>query len=439
MIALWHLLALLLTSRSDFSAAEQACEAAFEQFGDPEILFGHEDDNAFRSEHLNEANGTGVKSFGVVDQMEGFERAGILQVKMTQLSLLEVTDGAAAAVDGCDELLALYVRLFGDTAAEKVVPPPPSTIAPPKTAVGTIRGSIFRGKGSIRKRNSSVASSRNSAVPTTAPAIQITDENGAGHANHHHPLVHRRRNSESQPSVHQSPGKLQKRSSNSLRRKSQMDANQSPEVPHLPEDLSNGATARNSAVRSKSLSRPSASSIESPERPLRPIAHNMPHAAVPQPPGHSQQPPKQDLRLATPFPGQSYIPPDPYFSKIQDRRQKVTLLVSIWIFISGLYSRADMHEDAKDAVKEAFKLTKTFESEVALESSTSKTFADRGWGGGKSVEELWADVFAAVSRPCLAQDMTNKLSAWSSFVSPRTQTRSASRFRASYHAFTQPP
>jgi hypothetical protein len=73
------------------------------------------------------------------------------------------------------------------------------------------------------------------------------------------------------------------------------------------------------------------------------------------------------------------------------------LLVDIWIFISGLYSRAQMFQDAREAVSEALKLVEAFEVEVAQESSTAKSLSQKGWGGGKSVEELWADAFAAVS------------------------------------------
>jgi hypothetical protein len=83
---------------------------------------------------------------------------------------------------------------------------------------------------------------------------------------------------------------------------------------------------------------------------------------------------------------------------LQERRQKVSLLVSVWIFISGLYTRAEMFEDAKGAVGEALKLVEAFELEVAQQGSSSKAFADRGWGGGKSVEELWADAYAAVGQ-----------------------------------------
>lgn len=414
LIAVWHLLALLLTTRSEFSAAEKSCEAAFEQFGDPTILFGKEDDNAYRSEHLNEANGTDTysKASGIVDRMESFEKSGILQVKMTQLSLIEVVDGAQAAVDGCDELLALYTRLFGDPTAEQTrLQPPPTAIPPPKSAVGTIRGSIFRSKGSVKSiqrdsiaRNSSVASSRPSTIvtqPTLAPSIQVTDEDSAGQAKGHHHHVFHHKHEEERSGITRTPSKLQKRSANSLRRRSELEAEQAPDVPDIPDSVTNGTSARNSVTRNKSPHRRSMSgstrkSIESHDRPLRSIAHNMPHSKEPPPPGHARQPPTQDTRLPAPFPGTEYIQSDPRFSKLQVRRHKMSLLVKIWIFISGLYTRAEMYEDANGAVSEALNLVEAFEAEVAQESSTSKVFADRGWGGGRSVEELWADAFNAV-------------------------------------------
>lgn len=456
LIALWHMLALLLTSRSEYSAAERACEAAFEQFGDPSILFGKDDTDAYRSEHLNEASGKNEKTPGLVDHMESFEKSGILQVRMTQLALVEVMDGPAAAVDSSDELLALYARLFSDPAAEQAKPKPKPAAAlwPPKSAIGTIRGSIFRSKGSMksppkgtRARGSSVTSSRPSTIATqttAAPAIQVTDEDAAGHANgHHHHLLHHKHHEE-RPGVQRSPSKLQKRSANSLHRRSESEAAHTPEVPQLPDGVANGTPARNSTVRSKSPRRPSMSSslrksMESHERPLRSIAHNMSHASEPPPSGHPHQPPKQDLRLPAPFPSPDYISPDPHFSKIQGRRQKVTLLVSIWIFISGLYSRAEMYDDAQEAINEAFKLVQTFEAEVAQESSTSRAFADRGWGGGKSIEELWADVFTMVSRSSFTRiTLLTRSPARRATAGSRTETWSTSRFRTSCSAFAKP-
>lgn len=413
LVPFWHLLALLLTARSDFSAAEQACEAAFEQFGDPVILFGKDETEGYRSEHLNEANGKSERSFGVVDRMERFEKTAVLEIKMTQLALVEVVDGPTHAVDGCDELLALYTRLFGDPTAVKI-PPKPATIAPPKSSAGTIRGSIFRSKGSVKSplknhtaQHSSLSSSNASAAVTQtsqAPTIQVTDENtnsdAKGHHHHHHILPHRHHDNRS--GVQRSPSKLRRKSVNSMHRRSELDGQQEPEVPQLPDGAADSTPARDGTVRSRSARRSSVSSlnrrsVESNDRSLRPIPHNMPHAAEPPPSGHTSQPPKQDTRLPAPFPSAGYIPPEPHFSKIQERRQQISLLASIWLFICGLYTRSDMREDANDAVNEAQKLVETFEAEVAQESSTSKAFAERGWGGGKSVEELWADVYAAVS------------------------------------------
>ncbi|KAG9387999.1 filamentation protein Rhf1 [Pyrenophora tritici-repentis] len=416
LIPVWHLLALLLTSRSDFAAAEKACEAAFEQFGNPVILFGRGDSGAYRSEHLNAATSQDGLGLGVVDRMERFEKSNVLQIKMTQLTLLEVTDGVIAAVDGCDELLALYGRLFGDPATETVKPVPASTaLAPPKSAMGTTRGSIFRGRGSVRTtqqdnkaRNESVISS---GTAMTQPEIQVTNDDGADANGHHrHKLFHHHNQDDSQAGMKRSPSKLRKRSA-SLQGATIPEAHQASDVPPLPGTVTNGTRTRSSTVNSRtgrgiSIPRSTRKSVESGDRPLRPVAHNLDHSSPPL--GHDEQPPKQDTRLPSRIPHADHIPPDPHFSKLQERRQKVSLLVSIWIFISRLYARAHMYQDAREAVTEALKLVETFEAEVCLESSTAKALSDEGWGGGKSVEELWADVFAARGELLVAQSLAHE-------------------------------
>ena len=399
LIPVWHLLALLLTSRSDYAAAEKACEAAFEQFGNPAILFGRSDSGGYRSEHLNAATSQEALGLGVVDRMERFEKNNVLQIKMTQLALLEITEGVIAAVDGCDELLALYGRLFGDPATETIKPTPaPAALAPPKSAMGTTRGSIFRGRGSVRMtqqdnkaRNESVISS---GTAITQPEIQVTNDEGADANGHHrHKLFHHHNQNDGQTGVKRSSSKLRKRSAS-------LQGAPATEVLPLAESVTNGTRTRRSTVNSKtgrgiSLPRSTRKSVESGDRPLRPIAHNLDHSSPPL--GHDEQPPKQDTRLPSRIPNADDIPPDPHFSKMQERRQKVSLLVSIWVFISRLYARAHMYQDGREAVAEALTLVETFEAEVCVESGTAKALADEGWGGGKSVEELWADVFAAVS------------------------------------------
>lgn len=423
LIPLWHLLSLLLTAKAEYSAAEKSCENAFEQFGDPAVLFGQDDEGqSFRSEHLNQLSVEGDGQSGLVDQMEFYEKQGIVQIKMTQLALIEITEGSSTAVDLSDELLGLYHRLFGDPAHDKPrVQTPATAVAPPRSSVGTIRHSIFRSKSrrsqaqEITPRTGSVAtvaSSRPSTVAThttAAPTIHVTDENGADRAEGRGRFGHHKHHEGHTPK--RSASKLQKRSSASLRRKSEMDAEKVPGMPGVTDRATNGTPAKASSVREKSPRRPSMSnsmrkSIESHDRPLRAVPHNMSHAPPPQ--AHSKQPPKQDVRLPTAFPTADHIAQDPRFSTIQERRQRISLLVSIWIFISGLYIGAEMYEDANAAAGEALKLVETFELEISQESSSSKAFADRGWGGGKSVEELWADAYAARGEILLAQSLKHE-------------------------------
>jgi tetratricopeptide (TPR) repeat protein len=411
LIPLWHLLALLLTSRSEFAAAEKACEAAFEQFGDSTVLFGAIDAEPFRSEHLTQINGGTTLDLGLVDRLEDFEKSCILQIKMTQLALTEMADGAIAAVDGCDELLALYSRLFGDPAGQRPKPIPPTTaMPPPKSAMGTIRGSIFRGRGSVRNsqkeiptRNPSIISSDASTLPTQpgAPAIQVTEENGSAHANghHRHHLFHHHKHDDNNGSVKRSSSKLHKRSSASIHKQSMDEADRTPEVPPLPANTLHSTPAQTGIIHSepprRSPSNHQGQSGESNARALHPVPHNMAHESPPV--DHGEQPPKQDVRLPGPPPHAHYKSSDPRFSRLQERRQKVSLLVDIWIFISTLYTQAQMYDDAQEAVAEARRLAETFEAEISQESSTAKAFGEKGWGGGKSVEELWADAYAAVS------------------------------------------
>lgn len=353
LIPLWHLLALLLTAKSDFATAERTAEAAFEQFNDPSVLFGAPD--AFRSEHLNESGATtpghqAKANHGLVDRMEAFEKEGVLQVKFTQLKLLEVLEGTTAAVDASMELLALYKRLFGDPSSGQQKVALGSSEALPHNHSAT-RVSMFGRRKNTNQggRSSSVppASRRSSSRPSTivtdgtaAPAIQVTDDTAE--------------NSEKTDSV------------------------------------ADGATGRGRAPSGKLRGSVSSSN----DQQLRSVAHNLSHKNEPPPAGHEDQPPQQDTRLPAPFPRPCFSFIEPQFPKLQERRHSTSLLIDVWLFIAGLYTRAALFEDAKGAVDEAFKLADNLEQEVAQESSSARFFSERGWGGGKSVEELWAEIHA---------------------------------------------
>lgn len=421
LISLWHLLALLLSARSEFDTASEACEAALDQFGEPTHLFGNLDEphqfhNGYPNHIPSHSVEEKVQKFqygGLVDQMEPFEREGIIQLKLTQLALVEALEGSNAAVDGSDELLALYARLFGDAKAGAARQQThPSSLPPPRGATSSVRSSIF-GRHSTKsaQRNESNTTSLPRTSTTSgppenppAPAIQITDEHGGTNGHHHHSVF--RHKSHRDQDIQRGTGslKLKKKSTGSLRERDD-EASAEP-----PSDLSaqqgvQGRSATQDGEVADEFVRPSAAdpigglqrpTVESPERPLRPIAHNVPRHAQPLPVRHARQPPRQDTRLPTPLPLAGYSSPDPRFPSAQERRHKISLLIKVWLFIAGLYTRAAMFNDASGAVDEAFKLADGFELELAHESSSSRAFADKGWGGGQSVEQLWADVWTQV-------------------------------------------
>jgi hypothetical protein len=151
MIPFWHLLSLLLTAKADLITAVRSSNAAFEQFDDLTNLFGAE--REFRSEHLNETEKQGSKpAKGLIDRMERYEKEGIIQVRITQIALMETMEGPTEAIDASAELLALYARLFGDPKSDLLNAHRRMTTAkPPKSSVGTFRQSIL-GRAKSRRR-----------------------------------------------------------------------------------------------------------------------------------------------------------------------------------------------------------------------------------------------------------------------------------------------
>ena len=106
---------------------------------------------------------------------------------------------------------------------------------------------------------------------------------------------------------------------------------------------------------------------------------------------------KRDSRLIEPLPPMSEASPSPSFPSLQERKHRLSVLIEVWLFISGLYRRAEYYDDAKGAIDEAQKLLEGLESEISQIDASWKALGDKGWGDGKSIEELWGDVFSEVS------------------------------------------
>ncbi|KAI8626928.1 hypothetical protein F5Y19DRAFT_466190 [Xylariaceae sp. FL1651] len=411
LIPLWHLLALLLSARQDFVMAARACEGAFEQFNDPEVLFGSQIiQGSFRSEHLNEAEARNEKtsSYGLVDEMDDLEKEGIIEVKMTQLALLELLEGPEVAVNASHELLVLYTRLFGPVQTQAPTTTSKPILEAPKSSAATlrsIRGSIFGHKSdkssSQPRRGSLLASEKSTTIPerpqtaqttvetsTAAPTIQITKENGEVNDTQRsaRPTSVRGRRSEStrRNSLKKREGSAQQRRVHSSggvpRDPSVVDGEvyftplQNGTADVQPESF--GWSSRNNSISPQSFSKGRGllrfdSSISSN---------------------------KGSMTGSEPLVVDSLSSPNPLpminFPEDQIQRQRRTLLVKVWLMIASFYRRSKMYSDARGAISEAKKLVDGLEIEIAKDTSGTVTSQNPGWGGKICLEELWGDVQA---------------------------------------------
>jgi cargo-transport protein YPP1 len=404
LVPLWHLMALCLTAKDDHEQGAKMCEAAFEQFGDAATLFGEENHRS----SVDTRRTMPRSSRGVIDSMEGFEKAELLRVKMSQLTLLELMEGAEVAVDVSHELLALYARLFGSPDDLKPPARPPqtaSTVTPSKgggtlrSLAGSIRPKSMR--SSLEKpgyKNGSMATlpedqpstrferrnEANGSANGVPISITVTNEDGEKAHHHHTPFKLRGHHGDwrEHGNLKSSP------SASSLRQQAATTDEEPPTLPAINTEKIDHAPVQPAVAQSTDKS----------GQLLTDIQHNAPHDAWPPPAGHDDQPPQQDVRLPVPHPVVAGSP-EIRLSSAQERRHKISLLVELWLFIAGLYLRADLYDDASGAIMEAHKLVDLAEADAATQQLNARGLYEKRWGGGKSVDMLWACVWTAVSLP----------------------------------------
>lgn len=387
LIPLWHLLALMLSARQEYVMAARACEGAIEQFKDPVVLFGTRSLNGgFRSEHLNEVAAEKQGSDGIVDEMDDYEKESILEIKMTQLAILELVEGPAVAVNASTELLTLFPRLFGDLDQKVEL----TKVEPPKTTATsrTHRASVFGGRSEkVPRQRQSVSNveQKSSSRPQTTQSVATTTL--SPQSTNDDPTSSRR-------SVNSTD--LKGRSRNSLRKRDRSGSRQramssaGPPVPPLDyasfeeHGLQQYFTA---VTRSASASQATASSSSQQNNaPLR-------HAA-------SQGSSLAHSTGAAIKTVESFSPLLPYvnFSEEHSKRKRKSILVKVWLTIAGFYRRAGLLGDAQKAVAEAQLIVQSLEASVSDDAPGSQSLSVRqaGWGMDKSVEQILADVWAEV-------------------------------------------
>ncbi|MCJ1282958.1 hypothetical protein MMC26_002285 [Xylographa opegraphella] len=386
----WHLLALLLSSRQDFDTALASCEAALDEVDS--VRAGSHSSAVVRSEKFPLS-----------------QKQHIVEVKITQISLAEVIEGPDVAVNASGELLELYTKLFKFSKAESSIQQPKST-PPPSTSHGTMksfRGSVFgRSKdtrASIRSTTAaeSIRSQRHSNETSRPPTISITNRetlmnehlSPPDSSHSHHILRHSSR-------------RLQKRNS----MQSMLSRTASPA---RTASTTRGSALSNTAaewVNSESQYRPTSAGSRVTNEVGIAISHNL--DTIPASPIPKRDPFSTGLADRTnpaahidvvKTKSSSYNPFEPQYSKLEQQRHAVSLLLKIWLFIAGLYRRAKLYDDAQGAIEEAFKQVKLVEATVSSQISSARAFEAPGWGGAKSVEELWADAYAERGNLLVAQ------------------------------------
>ncbi|KAJ1335317.1 cargo-transport protein YPP1 [Microdochium nivale] len=409
LIPLWHLLALLLSARQDFLMASRACEGAFEQFDDPAVLFGHQSlQSSFRSEHLKEVEAK-AHTLGLVDEMDDVEKEAIIEVKMTQLSLVELLEGPEVAVNASHELLVLYTRLFGST--QKPSPNGQNIMLDvPKSSAGTVksvRGSIFGSKsGRTPQRPTTAMPSDTSALPerpltmqtktaATGPTIQVTDEQGEDGISNKPNTRDTRGESARRDSLKQPDSGSDQRRATSVsavaREPTVIDGEDyftpATEMPptERPEFFSYGS--KTSIGREASFSR---------GRGLLRFDSNI----------SARSAPMAGITIDALSPPNAL--PVIQFADDQAKRQREIILVRVWLLIAAFYRQAGMVNDAVKAIQEARTITDIIEADIAKDTSGLVKLNFPGWGGKKSADEIWSDVQAEAGNLALAQDAPYK-------------------------------
>ncbi|KAG5939470.1 hypothetical protein E4U53_007798, partial [Claviceps sorghi] len=432
LIPVWHLLALLLSARQDYTMAFRACEGALEQFKDASVLFGKAE-GSFRSDHLKEnaaaTNGgaPGAPARGLVDDMDDSEKESILEVKMTQLALIELVEGPDVAVNASSELLSLYSRMFGALAAQSAASSSSIPLAVPKTAgtARSIRGTIFghradrlapetrqAGTGvsvsvsvsvstaaersGPRSRSATTDSSLTAASIATAsaaaPSIQVTEANanapGRGHGRHGSSSQERRRNS------------LNKRSRSGSHQRPVTSAGPAFHQDTVTEEetFPTPATEADQLDFFKGLNKIAHARTPSGGR-ARPVSslHSMVSAT-------SKASDLTDFAIDMTHASPNVLPLV-QCSKEKEKAKRLSLLIKIWLTIAGFYRRAGMLNDGRAAVLEAQKLLSGVEAESWGELSAGGETKDAGWAERRSVDDLWGDVWSELGLLGLAKGL----------------------------------
>ncbi|CCU76693.1 /filamentation protein [Blumeria hordei DH14] len=408
LIPLWNLMSLLLSARQKFSMASKSCAGAFEQFQHPVKSSSGNTDSIEGSLYQYKFDVQAKKTKGVIEVMNEFEKENLLDVKMTQLALIEVLEGPEVAVNACDELLSLFAKLFGDIKENRT--PVDQLPAMSNQSIGPIKGSLF-GCSARRVNTNTDSLMARPASPKTkitkTPKIQVTGEDI--------PAAAQKSTGGNEPSQRTDSQvnsiKFLKNNINESHRneetnfttsqyqedKTQVrmaeDQESKTMIESVKDQISDNFTGKEchpqgqmfGAINPESsgkdyLAMQSKVVTEDPK-----IRH------------HIQE--NQGVRSLD----HSWLNPAVRFSKDQQRRRKLAILIKVWLMISGLYRRASFYEDAHGAINEAHQLMSEIDTSIVKEMRGSQSVLGAGLSLRKSTGEVWGDIYAELGYITIAE------------------------------------
>lgn len=413
--AFWHLMTLLLSSQQDFETALQCSGAALDQ-----VLLSGITTARPRSgvkDVLNEKPNEKVGGLAE-DDLECDDLQRIIELQISHLALIELIDGPEAALNHSNDLLSLYSILFKRFEVDEPKNVSERSLVLPKTSAGTVksvRGSVFSRKKeqassfapSVTTASLKSASPASGAIrPVTqasqAPTIQVTDESGKSPSRKHHhhhihlPLHHKH---------HHDDQTASNRTTQAARPGTAGTIKGGDAIPRVHGVASTDFGDTEKATNELPLTAPNYDAVTEAQQPIRTIPHNLnTHDNEPPLSDHNHQSQEQDIRSPTVHPHTTSTSPIPRFTKTAGQKHALAVLNKIWLTTSTLYRRSHMFEDAKEAIDEAAKAASRIEALVSATDPSARALCEPSWGasGGKSSDEVWADVYCSRAQLQLA-------------------------------------
>ncbi|KAF4547961.1 Hypothetical protein D9617_33g038250 [Elsinoe fawcettii] len=408
-LPLLHLLVLLLSANNQYDTAVTICESTLEET----IEAARACDSTITDYQNGEDDGRAFADLPayLAENLEDAEKECLIQLKMSEMELLILIEDVSYAASKQHELLKMYGKLFGNPRPKSAATTvgANTTMTLPKSRAGTVksfRESIFGRPKSARRSLDKDTFDPPPPVPDH-PLLAKNAEKAVAESQPSPPVVLKVTNEDGEQ-VEDEPKSKLGRISLSIRRGRQRHSHDVSKLQQQedhntkrsasdppPNAFLNGTPPKTRKDKSRSR-----------ERKASRGSTQTPDMTATQPIGSTNGISEKDESKAVPAPALRLVKhdarsrrhPAPFLSRHQRQAHHISVLIDIWLFISVMYTKEDLYDEAKTAIGEAEKLVETFKMQQANVESSARAWQNRGWGLGRSISRLTADICAERGR-----------------------------------------